>query len=85
MPQCQSACAKIGAVKAAEKGKALIVRLFEFRGRGGEAEVSLPAAVKAVSKANLLEREGRPLKLRKDGVCSLKLRPWEIATLRCEL
>ena len=85
MPRVKSDCVKISALKTAEKGKALIIRLFEFRGRGGEAMIELPATVASVSKVNLLERNGFVLKRQKDGSVKLSLRPWEIATLRCEL
>ncbi len=85
MPSLKSACARISSVKASEKGDALIVRVVEFRGAGGAASLRLPQQAKSVSKVDLLERNGEALPLDGDGAASFKLRPWEIATFRCEL
>ena len=73
---------RVAAVKRAEKGRGLIVRLAEFR--GGEcrgARVTLPAGARRVERVNLLERAGEPLAI-ENGAVTLTLRPWEIATLR---
>lgn len=84
MPTLRSDCARIAALKGSEEGDALIVRLFEFRGEGGEAVLSLPAEIASASKVNLLERCGTALPIGEGGEIRIPLRPWEIATIRCE-
>ena len=83
MPELISDCARIAAHKWAETGDALVLRLAEFRGIGGDAQVSIPSWARSVSQVNLLERQATsPAVL--DGLVHLSLRPWEIATLRFE-
>jgi alpha-mannosidase len=82
-PQCDSDHVRISALKLAEQGGGLIIRLWEYRGRGGDVSVRLPAGVKDVAKVNMLERQAEPLTMR-NGRVSLRVRPWEIATLRAE-
>lgn len=84
MPTLRSKCARIAALKGAEEGDALIVRLFEFRGEGGEAVLSLPEEIASASKVNLLERCGTALPVGRNGEVEIRLRPWEIASIRCE-
>jgi alpha-mannosidase len=83
-PVVESRNVRLAAVKWAEKGRARVVRLVEYRGRRGEARVRVPAGVARVAKTNLLERDGRDVPIA-DGCATLVLRPWEIATLRLEL
>jgi len=85
MPSIEPGCARISSVKMAESGDALILRVVEFRGEGGEAFLRLPPQAGAVSKVNLLERDGETLERDMANEVKLKLRPWEIATVRCEL
>jgi alpha-mannosidase len=84
LPQLTSDNCRLSAIKWAEKGNAMVLRLVEFRGKGGEARLSLPPVVRTVEKTNMLERLGEPLAV-VNGSVSLTLRPWEIATLRLEL
>ncbi|MBE3070293.1 MAG: hypothetical protein IMZ66_08660 [Planctomycetes bacterium] len=83
-PRVRSDHVRLAAMKRAEKGKALILRLVEFRGRAGEAEVALPWPVRGAAKVNLLEREARPLAVT-GGRVRVPVRGWEIATLRVEV
>ncbi|MCY3020796.1 MAG: glycosyl hydrolase-related protein [Planctomycetota bacterium] len=83
-PQCLSDHVRISALKMAEQGGGLIIRLWEYRGQGGEVSVRLPDGVQRVSKVNLLERQPQPLDLR-GGMVRFAVRPWEIATLLAEL
>lgn len=83
-PHVESHVARMSALKWAEQGDAMILRLWEYRGIGGTAHVSLPSWVKSASKVNLLERGGEKLEVR-GGWVEVGLRPWEIATLRLEL
>jgi alpha-mannosidase len=86
MPAIHSGSARIAHVKMAEENavsphSALVVRLVETRGEGGEVTVSLPGWVKSVDQVNLLERQACPLPIEGSQV-RLSLRPWEIATLK---
>lgn len=85
-PRVVAGEARISALKLAEKGKALIVRLWEFRGKRARVRVQLPEGlrVKEARKTNLLERGGEKLTV-SAGAVNLDLRAWEIATLRLEL
>lgn len=81
MPQVHSDCARLAAVKWAEKEPAVILRLCEFRGKGGAVEIELPGWVKQARQVNLLERGDETLSIENRRV-RLTLRPWEIATLK---
>lgn len=74
---------RLTAMKKAEDGAGLVLRLAEYRGRAGKVVVSLPEGVKTAARVNLLEREGQALNLR-GGKVTLALRPWEIATVRID-
>jgi alpha-mannosidase len=84
LPQVESQNVRLAGIKPAERGKALILRLAEFRGLGGTAQVRLPAYVRAAARTNLLERQAEALEI-EAGSIQLELRAWEIATLRLEL
>lgn len=84
MPSLSSANCRIASVKWAERGGAVVMRLVEYRGKGGEAEITLPGWVKRVEKTNLLERQGQLIAIN-SGKVSLALRPWEITTLLLSL
>ena len=83
MPAIHSGSARIAAVKMAEENpySALVVRLVEPNGEGGEVTVSLPGWVQSVNRVNLLERQAHPLPIEGSQV-HLALHPWEIATLK---
>ncbi len=84
MPRVEADNVRISAVKLAERGDDLILRLHEYRGQGGEATIILPFPVTSAAKVNLLERQPEALVV--EGECvRLTLRPWEIATLRVVL
>jgi alpha-mannosidase len=81
LPLVQSNVARLTALKWAEQGGALILRVCEFRGRGGEVEILLPDGIERADQVNLLERQAQALEI-KERRASVMLRPWEIATLR---
>jgi len=81
LPRVESNVARLAALKWAEQGCALILRLCEFRGQGGEVEIMLPNGIERAEKVNLLERQAQALEI-KARRTSVMLRPWEIATLR---
>jgi alpha-mannosidase len=82
-PQVESDHVRLAALKWAEKGRALIVRCFESRGRSGEAEVTVPPGFHTASKVNLLERQAVALPIVR-GRVRVPVHGWEIATLRLE-
>jgi alpha-mannosidase len=90
MPAVQSDNVRLATVKWAEESvdsyqvNALILRLAEYRGRAGQATVSLPGYIRNVAKVNMLERQAESLPVT-NGKVQLNIRAWEIATLRLEL
>ncbi len=83
LPRLVSDHVRIAALKPAESGEAMILRLAEFRGRSGSSVVHLPQGATSVRKVNLLERGGIELPVAA-GTVELTVRPWEIITLRIE-
>lgn len=83
MAQLQSECVRLASVKMAETGNAQILRLAEYRGTGGTATIRLPEGAAAISRVNLLERNGTVLPVQQNSI-EISIRPWEIVTLRCE-
>lgn len=75
---------RLAALKWAESGRAIIMRLVERGGQTSVAAVHLPAFANRIARVNLLEREEQLLQINADSV-SLTLHPWEIATLRIEV
>jgi alpha-mannosidase len=73
--------AVIEAVKVAEDGRALVVRLYEAEGARGSVKLSTTLPVKSASFTNLLESEIKPATLRK-GTISIDLQPFEIVTVK---
>ena len=73
----------VESVKWAEEGKALIVRLYEAAKTGTAATVRFHVPVQSVAETDLLEENGKELRLRR-GAVGLRLRPFEIKTLRCD-
>jgi alpha-mannosidase len=74
----------VEAVKWAEDGDAVVVRLYESERSGTEAVVTLGFSATAVAETNMLEENPRPLGLR-DGRVRLRFRPFEIKTLRVDI
>lgn len=70
-------------VKWAEKGKRLVVRLYEAGKTGTQCDVAFNLPVKAVSETNLLEERPKRVAMR-GNVASLSFRAFEIKTLLCE-
>jgi alpha-mannosidase len=81
LPRVESNVARLAALKWAEQGRALILRVCEFRGQGGEVEITLPSGIERAERVNLLERQAQTLEIKAQRT-SVLLRPWEIATLR---
>lgn len=81
MPQVKSANARLTSLKWTEKGRGVVLRLVEYRGRKGTVTVTLPNWVKSVAKTNLLERQDEVLD-GSGGKVTFPVRAWEIATLK---
>jgi alpha-mannosidase len=74
----------IEAVKAAEDGRAVVVRIYEARGGRGTATLTTTLPVREAALVNLLEEPLKPLVLR-NGAVKLDLQPFEIATVKFDL
>ncbi|WP_430514242.1 glycosyl hydrolase-related protein [Pannonibacter phragmitetus] len=70
----------VEAVKQAEDGDAIILRLWEVPGARRKARLRLDPVITAVARTDLLEREPEALTV-EDGAVSLSLAPFEILTL----
>lgn len=71
----------VEAVKQAQEGNEVIVRLYECEQRGVRATVHFGFPVAMVHEVDLMEENGHLLPLR-DGALTLNFRPFEIKTLR---
>ena len=70
----------VEAVKRAEDGQGLIVRLYEAGGAGGRVTLWLGVPCTAASETNLLEEPSAPLTLDGDRLM-LSFRPFEVKTI----
>ena len=73
----------VEAVKKAEDGDALIVRLYEAEGSAAPVTVEFGVTPRAVSRVNLMEEDPQMLELTGSRV-SFAVKPFEIVTLRAE-
>jgi alpha-mannosidase len=73
----------VEAVKQAEAGNALIVRMYESARRDAQVTVRFGFPVRAVAEVDLMEENPQPLEMSEDGV-ALTFGPFEIKTLRVE-
>lgn len=70
------------ALKKAEDGDGLIVRLYEWAGKAGSVKLTLPEGAISASMNNLMEKpEGSSLTI-SNGVVSLPVHPYEIVSVR---
>ena len=81
LPNVCSENAAVMSVKAAEDGKALIMRINEYRGKDGTVKITLPDWVDYADQVNMLERKGKKLPV-EDNSVSLSVHPYEITTLK---
>ncbi len=70
-------------MKQAEDGKGFIVRMYEAAGGHANARVKFGTVVAKVTQTNMLEEPMRDVRV-SGNACRLKLRPFEILTLRIE-
>jgi alpha-mannosidase len=58
----------LSTMKKAEKGDAVILRVYDIEGKDTETTLSLFVPLKTAEKTNIIEEEGTPLKLTKNGL-----------------
>ena len=80
LPQLEARGSVIVAVKKAEQGPGLVVRLQEQRGQGEDVRLSLPRGFRQASQVNLVERQPERLAVRQ-GQVRVTLHPFQIATV----
>jgi alpha-mannosidase len=71
----------VSTFKKAEDDETVILRVYDIEGKDAEARLNLFVPLKGAEKVNIIEEEGTPLKLRKDGL-SLKVGHHAIETFR---
>jgi alpha-mannosidase len=74
----------IEAVKKADEGDAVVVRLSEAWGARGRVHLSTSLPLASAERVDLLERGGKAVPC-KGGIVALDLRPFELVTLKLEL
>ena len=74
----------IEAVKQADAGDAVIVRVSEAWGARGRVELRAGRPIESAERVDLLERSRGPLPCH-GGTVALDLRPFELVTLKLEL
>jgi alpha-mannosidase len=73
----------LGSLKLAEEGDTVILRLYEPHGARGECTLRFGRPTERVERVNLLEEAEVPVEVRGSAV-RLRLRPFEVVTLRAE-
>ncbi len=74
----------VTAVKKAEDGNGLIVRFYEFAGKGGNVTINVPKGATSASVTNLMEKpEGGTLPITEDKV-TVPVTPYMIQTVRVD-
>jgi alpha-mannosidase len=71
----------VEALKQAEEGDDLILRVYESKGVSGEAAIQLHFPVTAAQECNLMERDLKPVQF-KAGLLRFSFSPYEIKTFR---
>jgi alpha-mannosidase len=73
----------LGALKLAEDGEGVVLRLHEPHGARGECVVRFAERPRGVWRTNILEEPGAAVEVGEEGV-RLVVHPFEILTLRVE-
>ena len=69
-------------VKRGEDGKGTVVRLYESLGGSARVKLALAGKVKLAEDCDMLERPKRKLRVGRDGSVRLRLKPFEVRTIR---
>ena len=73
------------AMKKSEDGNQVVLRFYEAEGNRTDARIQLPRAIRSAWRTSLIEENQGSLTANDDGSLSLKIQPWEIATLKLAL
>ena len=73
------------AMKKSEDGNQVVLRFYEAEGFETDARIHLSRPIRNAWKTSLIEENQAPLTPNDDGSLSLKIRSWEIATLKVEV
>jgi alpha-mannosidase len=72
----------VTAMKKTEDGDGLLVRFYEWAGKGGDITLTLPPGITAATLANLMEKpEGSPLAVSGGKQVTVPIKPFEIQTV----
>ncbi|HEX2181978.1 MAG TPA: alpha-mannosidase [Rubrobacteraceae bacterium] len=74
----------LGALKRAEGGRGVILRLYEPHGKRGHATLRFAFDVERIQRVNLLEEPEGEVEKTRDNEIRLDVRPFEVLTLRLE-
>jgi alpha-mannosidase len=80
----ESPTAVVDAVKAAEDGNGLIVRVYEAGGARGKAKLNLGFAASGACECDLMETDEKAVEI-SGGAIAFDIRPYEIKTFRIAL
>ena len=74
----------LSSIKKAEDDNSLVIRLFEFEGKSGDVQITLPRAATAATEVNLMEDTVAPLGLNSDKwpVVVVPIKPYEIKSVK---
>jgi alpha-mannosidase len=75
---------EISAIKSAENGNGIILRLIEKAGNSDEVSIKLPAKYSIANLCNLLEDDGEKLTIN-NGTIKVAMKPWQIVTVRLKI
>ncbi len=72
----------VTAMKKTEDGEGLLVRFYEWAGKGGNITLTVPPGVVSATLANLMEKPvGGPLSVRAGKEITVPVTPYEIQTV----
>ncbi|CAA6679325.1 MULTISPECIES: glycoside hydrolase family 38 C-terminal domain-containing protein [unclassified Lentimonas] len=74
----------IEAVKQAEDGKELIIRIVERYGNSSQASLSFPTAIQSAEEVDLMEKNAQAIEFNHDQI-ALSFQPYEIRSLKITL
>ena len=74
----------VDALKQAEDGGDLVLRVYEAHGGRGPVELAIDLPIASVVECNGLEEETGPAQWR-DGVLRFEVTPWQIRSFRLRL
>jgi alpha-mannosidase len=75
----------VTAVKKSEDDDALVIRFYEWAGRGGDVHLRLPAPAAHAETTNLMERDGQALAPAAGNEIVVPVAPFEIKTVKVSL